>query len=67
MGEIVVDIPELYDPNQAAEALGVGYATVFRWIKAGKLIPLRIGGRTLIPRSEIERFKNNQATEGPVA
>ena len=61
MGEIVIDIPELYDPNQAAEALGVGYATVFRWIKAGKLIPLRIGGRTLIPRSEIERFKNSKS------
>jgi len=63
MGEIVVDIPELYDPNQAAEALGVGYATVFRWIKAGKLIPLRIGGRTLIPKSEVERLKNEQAAE----
>ena len=67
MGEIVIDIPELYDPNQAAGALDVGYATVFRWIKTGKLIPLRIGGRTLIPQSEVERVKqeiNKQAAEG---
>ena len=66
MGEIVVDIPELYDPNQAAEALGIGYATVFRWIKAGTLIPVRIGGRTLIPKSEVERLnreRNEQAAE----
>jgi len=65
MGKIVIDIPELYDPNQAAEALGIGYATVFRWIKAGKIIAIWIGGRTLIPQSEIKRLKreqNKQAT-----
>ena len=67
MGKIVIDIPELYDPNQAAEALGIGYATVFRWIKAGTLIPIWIGGRTLIPQSEIKRLKqeiNKQAAQG---
>ena len=66
MGEVVIDIPELYDPNQAAEALGIGYATIFRWIKAGTLIPIRVGGRTLIPQSEIKRLKrekNKQAAE----
>lgn len=59
MGEIVIDIPGLYDPKQAAKTLNVGYATIFRWIKAGKLIPLRIGNRTLIPQSEIERVKRD--------
>jgi len=59
VGRIVVDIPELYDTTQAAEVLGIGYATLFRWIKANKIIPVRIGGRTLIPVSEIERLKAN--------
>jgi len=61
MAEVIVDIPELHSPPEAAQLLGIGYATVFRWIKSGKIIPIRIGGRTLIPQSEIERLKN-QAT-----
>jgi len=65
MPKLVVDTADIYDTNEAARLLGIGYATLYRWIKDGKLIPLRIGGRTLIPKSEIERLKreiNNQAT-----
>ena len=59
MGDIVIDIPGLHDPKEAAKLLNIGYATLFRWIKAGKLIPLRIGDRTLIPQSEIERARRD--------
>ena len=57
MAKLVVDTAELYDTKEAAGILEIGYATLYRWIKDGKLIPLRIGGRTLIPKSEIERLQ----------
>ena len=69
MAQIVLNLPDLYEPNEAARMLGIGYVTVYRWIKVGKLIPVRIeglkNGRTLIPKSEIERLnkRNEQAAE----
>ena len=60
MTKLVVDTAELYDTNEAARLLGIGYATLYRWIKDGRLIPLRISGRTLIPKSEVERLKNEK-------
>jgi len=65
VAKLIVDTTEIYDTNEAARLLGIGYATLYRWIKEGKLTPLRVGGRTLIPKSEIERLKikrNKQAT-----
>jgi len=35
----------------------VHYATVFRWIKSGKLLSIRLDGRTFIPKSEVEKLK----------
>ena len=60
MTKLVVDTAELYDTNEAARLLGVGYATLYRWIKDGRLIPLRVGGRTLIPKTEVERLKGER-------
>ena len=70
MAQIVLNLPDLYETNEAARMLGIGYVTVYRWIKSGKLIPVRIeglkNGRTLIPKSEIVRLNkiNEQAAEG---
>ena len=61
MPKLVVDTAELYDTNEAARLLGIGYATLYRWIKDDKLTPLRVGGRTLIPKSEVERLNNEKA------
>ncbi|GAI75046.1 unnamed protein product [marine sediment metagenome] len=61
MTKLIVDTEEIYETNEAARLLGIGYATLYRWIKDGKLIPLRIGGRTFIPKSEVERLKNEKA------
>ncbi len=65
MVKFVIESPDLYDADEAAKILGIGYVTVWRWIRAGKLIPVKMGGRTLIPKSEIERFnkKKEQAAE----
>lgn len=65
MPKILVDVDELYETEEAAQLIGIGYATLYRWIKKGKLIPVRVMGRTLIPKFEIERLKkaeNKQAS-----
>ena len=63
MGKIVIDVPGLCDPNETAELLDVGPATVWRWIRSGKLIPINVGGRTLIPQSEIDRLNRNELND----
>ena len=44
-------------PEEAAKLLGKGIATIWRWIRSDKILVVRIGGRTLIPRQEIERLQ----------
>ena len=53
-----ITIDNILDIQEAASALGVSYVTIYRWIKSGKIVPIRIAGRTLIPKSEIERLKS---------
>jgi len=48
--------------DEAARQSGRGVATVWRWIRDGKIFVVRIGGRTLVPDSEIEKLKNRKAT-----
>ena len=60
MVKIIIDMPDLYDTNEAAQILGIGYAMIYRWIKAGKLIPVRVDKRTLIPKSEILRLNKRK-------
>jgi excisionase family DNA binding protein len=67
MPKVLVDTGEVYGTQEAADLLGMGYATIYRWIKAKKIIPLRIVGRTLIPKSEVERLKKERATTNVVA
>ena len=57
MGKLVVDTTdEFYDTAEACKLLRIGYATLYRWIKASRIIPVRVGNRTLIPKSEVERI-----------
>ena len=42
-------------PN-AAETLGVSRSKIYELFEAGELAYLKIGSRTLVERSEIERF-----------
>jgi len=63
MAKLVVDTEELYPPEQAAELIGIGIATLWRWVKKGDLVPLRLSGRTFIPKSEVERLKERRASE----
>lgn len=46
----------VYELNEAATALGIGIATLYRRMKDKTIIPIRLSGRTFIPKSEIERL-----------
>ena len=48
---------DAYGPEEAAKLLGKGEATIWRWIRDEKILVVRLGGRTLIPKKEIERLQ----------
>lgn len=56
MPKVVIDLTEFYSTEEASELLQKGIATIWRHIKAEKIHAVRIGGRTLIPKSEISRI-----------
>lgn len=60
MAKFIIDTADIHEPKEASKLLGIGYATLYRWIKAGKVIPIKIAGRTLIPNSEVERLKKQE-------
>lgn len=60
MTKLLIDSTEVYTLDEAAAELHKGIATIFRWIKRGKINRLKIGNHTLIPRSEIERLKKEK-------
>lgn len=42
-----------FTPAEAAEALGVGRSTVFELLQTGRLRRVKIGAKTVIPRSSL--------------
>jgi predicted site-specific integrase-resolvase len=54
--KLIVDTDELFTLEDAATALHISIATLFRRLKDGLIIPVRLSGRTFIPKSEIERL-----------
>jgi excisionase family DNA binding protein len=48
-----------YRVNTACDMLGIGRATLYKAINEGKLRSIKVLGRTVIPRSEIERLAAN--------
>lgn len=64
---IKVTTTDLLTVSKAAKELGQHRTTIYRWIEARKIIAVNLGGVLFIPKSEIERLKNeknNQATRG---
>ena len=64
MTKIAVDTGEVYGATEAARLIGISYATIYRWVKAKKLIVVKLAGRTLVPKSEVERIKAERAPLG---
>lgn len=64
---IKVTTDDFLSVGKAAKALGTSRWSVYRWVEAKKIISIRLGGILFIPKSEIERLKNQQAAEGKSA
>lgn len=45
-----------YTVNEAAFAVGVSPRTIYRLIASGELLSFKLGARTLIRRSDLERL-----------
>ena len=45
-----------YRVDEACDALGIGRTSLYELAKSGQLKIIRIAGRTLVPRSELERL-----------
>lgn len=58
---------KLYNPRDAAQVLGVSYATLKQWIYKGKLKSVRTaGGHHRIPESQIDRMLPKLTASGDV-
>ena len=64
MGRVHIKVEAVADacgPVEAAQLLGKGEATIWRWIRDDKILAVKIGGRTLIPQKEIQRLQKELA------
>lgn len=59
--EIKVNTADLVSVAQAAKELGKPRLTIYRWVDAGKIVSIKLGGILFIPRSEVERLKEQRA------
>lgn len=49
-----------YPVNEACHAMGIKRSLLYELIRRREIEPVKIAGRTLIPRSEIERLTTPQ-------
>jgi excisionase family DNA binding protein len=61
--EIKIKSDDLLTVPEAAKQLGRPKMTLYRWIKANKIIYAKLGGVSFIPKSEVERLKNERVAE----
>ncbi len=45
-----------YNVSESARIVGVGRTTMHKMIREGRIRPIKIGARTIVPRSEIDRI-----------
>jgi len=50
---------DLLSVGKAARELRTSRWSIYRWVKAGKLLGINLGGFLFIPESEISKFKND--------
>jgi len=59
-----IELTDFLTQTEAGGLLGVSRKTIWQWMKAGKLQAFIIGGKHMIPRSEVERLKRERNPEG---
>ncbi len=63
---LALDKP-FYSPSEVAEIAKVSPATIHNWIKAGKLVAIRLSERTYrIPRKSVLRLFGSEEAREPV-
>jgi len=61
--EVRVRTEDLSSVADTAKELGRPRVTIYRWIEAGKIVGIKLGGILFIPKSEVKRLKNKKAAE----
>ena len=62
---MLLSMPKLHTPREAAQVLGVSYPSLKQWIYSGKLKSVQTpGGHHRIPESEIDRLLPRVALSG---
>jgi excisionase family DNA binding protein len=51
-----VDTRLAYRVKDFCERVGISSATFYKYVNLGRINPIKIGGRTLVPASEVERL-----------
>ena len=59
---IVSPEPYAFQINDACELLGIGRTSLYDLVKKGELSVIKIGGRSLVPRSEMVRLTSVDST-----
>jgi len=52
-------LEQYYTIEEVATMLKVAYLTVYRWIKAGKLLAVKAGKQYRIEKKELDKFLKN--------
>lgn len=55
-----LEIDDYLNQTRAGEMLGVTRVTIWNWIQSGKIQSVIVGGRQLIPKSEVDRLKEER-------
>jgi excisionase family DNA binding protein len=66
----MLSVVSLLSQRETAAVLGVSVKTVIRLVRAGQLIPVRIGSRTLFDPDDLDSFikscKRTARSDGPL-
>jgi excisionase family DNA binding protein len=57
MAQVIFQSNDIVNVSYAATKLNVSRMTIYRWVKEGKILAVKFGKSTFIPKSEIERLK----------
>jgi len=51
-----MDDPKAYTVREVCELLGISRAMFYKLVKARKLVPRKLGRRTVVPKTALEAF-----------
>jgi excisionase family DNA binding protein len=58
-----IGAPLAFRVNPFCQRLGISRATLYKYVKLGKIRVIKIGGRTLVPAEEVQRLLSGAQNE----